>query len=160
LRQQGHDLTVLLVGEGPAESEYRALARRLDVADHVNFAGLVPDIHPYLRAMDIVCVPSLKDSLPLTVFEAMSVARPVIASRAGDLPLAIDDGRTGFVVDTGSSDALVSAIGRLASDQDMRVRIGEAGHAALIARFTPQAMLRQLEGFCDELLAKRAAHAR
>ena len=160
LRQQGHDLTVLLVGEGPAESEYRALARRLDVADHVTFAGLVPDIHPYLRAMDIVCVPSLKDSLPLTVFEAMSVARPVIASRAGDLPLAIDDGRTGFVVDTGSSDALVSAIGRLASDQDMRVRIGEAGHAALIARFTPQAMLRQLEGFCDELLAKRAAHAR
>jgi glycosyltransferase involved in cell wall biosynthesis len=160
LRNQGQDLTGLLVGEGPAEAEYRALAHDLGIADHVHFAGLVPDIHPYLRAMDIVCVPSLKDSLPLTVFEAMSVARPVIASRAGDLPLAIEHGRTGLLVETGSSDELAVAIDRLAGDQDLRTRIGEAGHAALIARFTPQAMLRQLEGFCDELLARRAAHAR
>jgi glycosyltransferase involved in cell wall biosynthesis len=160
LRRQGQNLTVLLVGEGPAEAEYRALAGSLGVADHVHFAGLVPDIHPYLRAMDIVCAPSLKDSLPLTVFEAMSVSRPVIASRAGDLPLAIEDGLTGLLVETGSSDALAIAINRLAGDPQLRARIGEAGHAALIARFTPQAMLRQLEGFCDQLLATKAGHAR
>jgi glycosyltransferase involved in cell wall biosynthesis len=160
LRGQGRELTVLLVGEGPAEAEYRALARNLGVADHVHFAGLVADIHPYLRAMDIVCVPSLKDSLPLTAFEAMSVARPVIASRAGDLPLAIEHGHTGLLVETGSAESLAAAIDRLAADAEFRARIGEAGHAELIARFTPQAMLRQLEGFCDQLLARRVGRGR
>jgi len=155
LRAQGRNLTGLLVGEGPALEDYRALAERQGISDRVFFAGLVPNIYPYLRAMDIICVPSLKDSLPLTAFEAMSVARPVIASRAGDLPLAIKNGRTGILVETGSSDALATAIDRLAGDQDLRTRIGEEGHRMLTDRFTPQTMLRQFEGFCDELLARR-----
>ncbi len=93
----------MLIGEGPAEAEYRAQAQRLEIADRVHFAGLVPETLPWLRAMDIVCVPSLKDSLPLTTLEAMSMARPIIASRAGDLPLAITDGRDGLLVEVGST---------------------------------------------------------
>ena len=156
LRAKGLGLTALLVGVGPAEADYRALAASLGVADHVHFAGLVPDALPYLRAMDIACVPSLKDSLPLTALEAMSVARPVIASRAGDLPLAIEDGRTGLLIEVGSAEALARAIEALAADAEMRARIGAAGHANLVANYTPRAMLRQLEGFCAELVDGRA----
>ena len=105
--------------------------------------------------MDIACVPSLKDSLPLAPLEAMSVARPVIASRAGDLPLAIEDGRTGLLIEIGSASALAAAIATLAADVEARRRIGEAGHAHLIAQFTPSAMLRQLEGYCEELASRR-----
>ena len=155
LRAKGLDLQVLLVGEGPAEADYRALAERLGVAAHVHFAGLVPDALPFLRAMDIACVPSLKDSLPLTALEAMSVARPVVASRAGDLPLAIEDGRTGRLVEVGSAAALADAIAKLADDPGLRERIGEAGRANLIANFTPQAMLRQLQGYCEEIKSGR-----
>lgn len=158
LVRDGRDATALLVGEGPAESEYRALAERLGVAGRVHFAGLVPDIRPFLRAMDIVCVPSLKDSLPLTALEAMSVARPVIASRAGDLPLAIQDGENGILVEIGSAPALQAAIARLIDDPGLRARLGEAGRETLLTRYTPAAMLRQLEGYCDELLAERRRH--
>ena len=155
LRRKGLSLTGLLVGVGPAEADYRALAASLGIAEHVVFTGMVPETLPYLRAMDIVCVPSLKDSLPLTAFEAMSVARPVIASRAGDLPLAIEDGHTGLLIEIGSSEALAAAIERLAGQPDLRTRIGEAGHANLIRNFSPAAMLRQLQGYCDDLVASR-----
>jgi glycosyltransferase involved in cell wall biosynthesis len=150
-QDRGRNQHLLLVGEGPAEAEYRALAQELGVADRVHFSGLVPEILPYLCAMDMVCVPSLKDSLPLTALEAMSVGRPVIASRAGDLPLAIDDGRTGLLVEVGSVDSLSDAIDRLADDAALRARIGAAGRERLIADFTPAAMLRQLERYCDQL---------
>jgi glycosyltransferase involved in cell wall biosynthesis len=150
-QQSGRNQHLLLVGEGPAEAEYRALAQELGVADRVHFSGLVPEILPYLCAMDMVCVPSLKDSLPLTALEAMSVGRPVIASRAGDLPLAIDDGRSGLLVEVGSVESLAAAIERLASDAALRARIGAAGRERLIADFTPAAMLRQLEQYCDRL---------
>jgi glycosyltransferase involved in cell wall biosynthesis len=144
----GWNQHLLLVGEGPAEAEYRTLAQELGVADRVHFSGLVPEIQPWLHAMDMMCVPSLKDSLPLTVLEAMSVACPVIASRAGDLPLAIDDGRTGLLVEVGSVDSLAAAIDRLAADPALRAAIGAAGREKLKADFTPAAMLRQLEGYC------------
>jgi len=154
LRRKGLDLTVLLVGEGPAEADYRQLAEQAGVAAQVHFAGLVPETLPWLRAMDIVCVPSLKDSLPLTTLEAMSMARPVIASRAGDLPLAITDGRNGLLVEVGSATALEVAVERLAGAPALRAELGEAGRRTLIERYTPEAMLRQLEGYCTQLLAE------
>jgi glycosyltransferase involved in cell wall biosynthesis len=155
LRGKGLDITVVLMGEGPADAEYRALAQRLGIAAQVHFAGLVPETLPWLRAMDIVCVPSLKDSLPLTTLEAMSMARPIIASRAGDLPLAITDGRDGLLVDVGSASALEAAVERLACSPALREELGEAGRRTLIARYTPEAMLQQLEGYCAQLLAER-----
>jgi glycosyltransferase involved in cell wall biosynthesis len=160
LRAKGLDITVLLVGVGDAEASYRALADRLGVSEHVHFAGLVPDILPWLRAMDMMCVPSLKDSLPLTVMEAMSVAVPVIASRAGDLPLAIDDGENGLLVETGSAASLEAAVERLARSPELRARFGAAGHRTLVERFSPAAMLRQLEGFCSMLAEEEARRGR
>ena len=160
LRAKGLDITVLLVGVGDAEASYRALADRLGVSEHVHFAGLVPDILPWLRAMDMMCVPSLKDSLPLTVMEAMSVAVPVIASRAGDLPLAIDDGENGLLVETGSAASLEAAVERLARSPALRARFGAAGHRTLVERFSPTAMLRQLEGFCSMLAEEEARRGR
>jgi len=155
LRRKGLDITVVLVGEGPADAEYRALAQSLGVAAQVHFAGLVPETLPWLRAMDIVCVPSLKDSLPLTTLEAMSMARPIIASRAGDLPLAITDGQDGLLVEVGSASALEAAVERLARAPALREELGAAGRRTLIARYTPEAMLQQLEGYCAQLLAER-----
>lgn len=160
LRAQGLDLTVLLVGDGPAEAEYRALAQRLGVAEHVHFAGLVPQVLPWLCAMDVMCVPSIKDSLPLSAMEAMSVGCPVIASRTGDLPVAIQDGETGLLVDIGSVPALAAALARLARDPDLRARFGAAGRQRLIDHFSPAAMLRQLEGFAATLATKEAARGR
>jgi glycosyltransferase involved in cell wall biosynthesis len=156
LRAKGLPLTVVLVGVGPAEDEYRARAAALGITDHVHFAGLAPDVRPWLRAMDMACVPSLKDSLPLTALEAMAVACPVVASRAGDLPLAIEDGRSGLLVEVGSAAALAAAVERLALDPDLRARLGAAGRETLVARYTPAAMLRQLEGFCATLAAEHA----
>ncbi|UFN49756.1 glycosyltransferase family 4 protein [Roseomonas sp. OT10] len=160
LRRKGHDACALLVGEGPAEAEYRALAAELGVAEAVVFAGLVPDKLPYLCAMDIVCVPSLKDSLPLTAMEAMSVTRPVVASRAGDLPLAFRDGENGLLVEVGSAEALEAAIARLIADPALAARLAAAGRQTLAARYSPAAMLRQLEGFCDTLLAEKEGMVR
>jgi glycosyltransferase involved in cell wall biosynthesis len=160
LRAKGLDITVVLVGIGQAEDEYRALAQRLGVADHVHFAGLVPEILPWLCAMDVMCAPSLRDSMPLTVMEAMSVGCPVIGSRAGDLPLLVQHGQTGLVVDVGSVQGLADALETLARDPALRARLGAAGRQRLIDHYSPGAMLRQLEGFCATLAQEERARGR
>jgi glycosyltransferase involved in cell wall biosynthesis len=160
LRAQGLDITALIVGVGPAEAEYRALAQHLGVAEHVRFAGLVPDVRPWLGAMDMLCVPSLKDSMPMSAMEAMSMAVPVIASRTGELPVAIQDGQSGLIVEIGSVLSLAAAMERLASSPEERARFGAAGRQRLIERYSPDAMLRQLEGFCATLASEEAARGR
>lgn len=157
LRAKGIAMTGVIVGTGAAETEYRALTERLGVAQHVHFAGLVPDVRPWLCAMDMLCVPSLKDSMPMSAMEAMSVAVPVIASRTGELPIAIEDGRSGLIVEVGSVPSLAAAMERLARSPDERARFGEAGRERLIARYSPAAMLRQLEGFCAMLASEEVA---
>lgn len=159
LRERGVDITALLVGTGPAEAEYRALAQRLGVEAHVHFAGLVPDVRPWLGAMDMLCVPSLKDSMPMSAMEGMSMAVPLIVSRTGELPVAIQDGRSGLVVEIGSAASLAAAMERLACSPEERARFGAAGRQRLIDHYSPAAMLRQLEGFCAGL-ASEASHGR
>ncbi|MBW6396488.1 glycosyltransferase family 4 protein [Roseomonas sp. HJA6] len=151
LRAQGLDVTALVVGDGPADAQYRELAANLGMAEHVHFAGLVPEVRPWLAAMDMLCIPSLKDSMPMTAMEAMSIAVPVIASRVGELPVAIEHGVSGLIVEVGSVPSLVAAIGRLAGSPEERVRFGQAGRRRLIQHYSPNAMMRQLEGFCEEL---------
>lgn len=151
LRADGRDVTALVVGDGPAEAQYRETAARLGVAGHVHFPGLVPEVRSWLAAMDMLCIPSLKDSMPMTAMEAMSIAVPVIASRVGELPVAIEHGVSGLIVEVGSVDSLAAAIARLADAPEERARFGAAGRERLIARYSPAAMLRQLEDFCEML---------
>jgi glycosyltransferase involved in cell wall biosynthesis len=159
LRAEGLDIKGAIVGVGPAEADYRALAERLGLTAHVHFAGLAPEVLPWLRAMDMLCVPSLKDSMPMSAMEAMSIGTPVIAARTGDLPVAIEDQRSGLIIEVGSVPALADAMRRLATRPEERAIFGAAGRARLIERYSPAAMMRQLEGHCATL-AQEAAHDR
>jgi glycosyltransferase involved in cell wall biosynthesis len=103
LFRSGLNVHGLIVGDGPDSETLRALAGALGILDRVTFTGFVDDAVGFLAAMDIVAVPSLKDSLPLTALEAMAYARPVVASRAGDLAVAIQDGVSGFIVPIGDA---------------------------------------------------------
>jgi glycosyltransferase involved in cell wall biosynthesis len=58
-------------------------------------------------------------------------------------------------VEVGSSAALEAAVEKLARSPARRAELGEAGRQRLIERYTPEAMLRQLEGYCAELIAER-----
>jgi glycosyltransferase involved in cell wall biosynthesis len=135
----------LIVGEGQDSHRLRTLADTLGIADRVTFTGFVDDAIRYLRAMDVVAVPSLKDSLPLTALEAMSFARPVVASCTGDLPLAIEHGVSGLIVPIGDSTALAERLAALAVNRELRLHLGAAGRRRVIEAFSAHSMARGLE---------------
>ena len=86
----------LVVGEGPdAASVTRAVARSSGAVRMVGFRADAVDI---MHAADVVCLTSVVEALPISVLEAMSVARPVIATRVGGLPEVVEDGETGVLV--------------------------------------------------------------
>ncbi len=153
------DVFGAIVGEGEDEARLRTLAASLGLAGRVAFTGFVADTDAYMRAMDVVLVPSRKDSLPLVALEAMARGRPVIASDTGDLPTAVLDGVCGFVVPVGDAEALAARARILLDDPALRRRMGEAARARAVDTYSAGAMARRLEDEYAALLARVPAHA-
>lgn len=145
LAGEGRPIRGLVVGEGPNLEHLRTLATQLGAGGLVTFAGFRPELTPYVAAMDVFVAPSLKESLPLAVLEAMSLRRATVASRVGDLPHVIEDGKNGLLIPPGDVEALCAAIRQLAADQAVRARMGAEARATIVARYSAEAMSRRLE---------------
>jgi glycosyltransferase involved in cell wall biosynthesis len=131
-------LRVVLCGTGREEAALVAAAAEL--GKMVRFAGFRADMGACLAAADIAVLPSLNEGLGVAALEAMAVGRPVVASRVGGLAEAVVHGETGLLVPPADPPALATAIARLAGDSGLRARLGAAGRARVLARYTAAKM--------------------
>ncbi len=157
LQRKLPNIHLLVVGDGPDMENASNAVRELEITDRVTFTGYHPDALSMLPLMEIVVVPSLKESLPLTALEAMSRKRCVIASRTGDLPRAIVDGVSGCIVEPGDIGQLVLAIEKLANNPSLRAAYGCAAFERIRDHYSMQSMSRRLESIYDRL-NPRGAH--
>lgn len=156
---RGDDRSIALIagdpwtGEERRLEELRALARSLDVADRVRFAGFRPDVENVYGAADVVAVASTQpDPLPNAALEAAGAGCCVVAADHGGLPEILTDGVTGRLVTPADPAALAAALAELRDDAAARERLGAAAAADVRARFAPARMLEQVQALYDELL--------
>ena len=124
----------LFVGDGPKLAAYRKLAAELGIEGAVTFTGLLhnPTDMGVFDASDVYCQPSIwQEASGLAVLEAMSLKVPVVVSDTGGLREHVEDGKSGFVVPVGDSEAISAALERLVGDRMLRSKMGEAGLATV-----------------------------
>jgi len=138
----------LVVGGGPDAASVATAAARSGGA--VRMVGFRSDALDVMHAADVVCLTSAVEALPMSVLEAMSVARPVVATRVGGLPEVVEDGETGFLVPPGRPGEMAAALVALARDRRRAEGMGLAGRARQQRSFSIEAMTRGYE----ELLAE------
>lgn len=108
------DVIAAVVGRDDARP-YEAQARRLGVAEQVRFAGAVADITPFLNAADGCVHPTSYDPCSRIVLEALANGIPVVSTRQNGASEVVDEGRTGFVLDSYRDiDAMADRIRRIA----------------------------------------------
>lgn len=116
-----------LAGDGPLEEPLRARVQALGLAGAVAFHGVVADPSPLLVGCPIFVLPSRFEGTPNALLEAMAHRMACIVSDASPGPLRlIEDGVSGLVVATDSVPDLAAALERLAGDEPLRRRLGEA----------------------------------
>lgn len=118
LKRRGMPVRLWLAGSGADLPKLRRMARRLGLSGQVRFLGQQADIAPWLKACDLVVVPTLHDNQPFAVIEAQLAGKPVIASRVGGVPEMIVDGERGLLVEPRSAQALADAIIRMAKERE------------------------------------------
>ncbi|PYN28911.1 MAG: glycosyltransferase family 1 protein, partial [Candidatus Rokuibacteriota bacterium] len=86
---------------------------------------------------------SRKEGLPLAVLEAMGAGLAVVATDVPGHRDAVADGETGLLVPPGDERALAAAIGALLDDPERRRRLGRAGRARVLSKFSIQPMVER-----------------
>ncbi|MDA4126128.1 MAG: glycosyltransferase family 4 protein [Thaumarchaeota archaeon] len=131
-------LFLVVCGRGEMEGELRSLAQKLALNSKVTFAGVVPqnDLPLYYSIADVVAVPSVYEPMGIVPLEAMSVGRPVVASRTGGLPELIEDMKTGLLTPPGDVPALAEALRSLCEDDELAESLGNRGRQAVLEKFT------------------------
>lgn len=119
-----------LVGDGPQRSKLEKHFAGLPVV----FAGFLykEELASAYASSDIFVMPSRTETLGLVVLEAMASGLPVVAARAGGIPEMIQDGVTGYLVETESE--TIERVGALLASKDDREAMGQRARAEASSR--------------------------
>jgi phosphatidyl-myo-inositol dimannoside synthase len=144
IRSRIDGAALVIVGGGPYLPTLRRLASSLDVADQVIFTeGVAPEELPAHHAMaDVFAMPCRTrgagldvEGLGIVYLEASASGVPVVAGRSGGAPEAVQEGRTGLVVDGRSTDQIADAVSRILEDPELAARMGAAGRQWILERW-------------------------
>lgn len=156
LLQRFPRLKLLIFGRGPLHDELAQTIERMGLQDRVNLVGFYEELTPILPCFDILSHPALMEGLGIALLQAASAGVPIVASRAGGMPEAVEDGVNGRLITPGSVDELVSALEGLLADAGLRRRMGEAGREKMRREFSLDRMVegnlrvyRELSGKAD-----------
>ena len=136
--QRFPDARFVLVGSGPNArgEEYRqSLIEAARDEPRILFAGHRQDIANVLASFDVAVQCALTETLGGTV-EALLMERPLVATAVGGMPESVRHEETGLLVPPADPPALAAAIERLLADRDAALRLGRAGRALMLERFT------------------------
>lgn len=159
LRARMPDLGAVFVGAEASRgwrAELEDRARSLGLADRVLFAGHRDDPAAWMRAADLLVLPTDAESFGLVLLEALALGVPVIASAGGGVPEVIEDGKSGLLFPPGDATALADRIARLTQDATLRADLVDAGLARFSDRFTLDREIDALEAlYCSLAPARR-----
>lgn len=164
LRTENPEAHLIVVGKRAEDGPVAQLIERYGLDDAVRFVKGITDAElvDLVRSAQIACVPSLYEGFSLPAAEAMATGTPLVATTGGAIPeVAGPDGETCLAVPPGDAEALAAALRRLLGDPDLRARLGDAGRARVLARFTwKQAAIGTAERYREAIAASSAASVR
>ncbi|AYC99954.1 glycosyltransferase family 4 protein [Neorhizobium sp. NCHU2750] len=107
-----------VIGGGPMENDYRALAAESGGGEAITFVGAIDDPYPYMLAADIFVLPSLADPAPLVISEAREARCAIIGTHVDGIPQLLEFGEAGLLVPPGAPDVLAATLEDLLAEPD------------------------------------------
>lgn len=141
-------LYFLLIGRGMDSPQVRRQLAHSPYRDRFRFAGFrKDDVLELVKACEISILPSTRgEGLSKVILEAMFLGKPTVMTRIGGNEGLAEDGKSGIIVPPADATALAGALTRLARDQTLRNRMGEAAKTYIAARFgLEKSVEKQLE---------------
>lgn len=98
LLKEGHQHTILILGEGGEREILENKIREYQVQDTFQLLGIKSNPYPYIKESDFFVLPTRTEAYPLVIAEALILEKPIISTNVGGIPEMIDDGIDGVLV--------------------------------------------------------------
>ena len=141
---------VCLVVAGSASSEPRQYEDLPRSERWFHLLGQVEDMPTYYKALDVFCLPSLREGFPNTSVEALATGIPVVTTDATGCFDTVENGVTGLLVPAGDGPALSRAVEMLIDNEDLRTRMGAAGREQVLRHWRSLDVWMQTSTFLGE----------
>jgi glycosyltransferase involved in cell wall biosynthesis len=161
LLERRRDAVLVLIGELMERAEVDRVRRAASgVAHRVKLLGRREDAHRLLAGLDLFALASVREEAPMSILEAMATGLPVVAADVGGLGELVVSGETGFLVEPGDVATFRERLERLAQDEALRLRLGEAARCRLVQEFDQAPIVCRIEAVLESAAVARAARAR
>jgi len=145
------------IGDGELMGEVKAEAERLGLGAAFRFIPFCADLAAWLPGMDALVHPAVgSEALGLVIIEALTCARPVIASRLDGIPETFVDGEHGYLVPPKDVPALAAAMDAFLADPRAAMAMGARGREWTVADFSMETMTRATLAVYGQTLTKPA----
>jgi len=124
----GNNCKIVILGDGPEREHLEKLAKDLGINEDVSFKGFQPKklVLEYMKASDVLVLPSLVEGQPRVVLEAWACSLPVVAAKNSGLNDLVNNKKDGILFNAQSERDLAHAI-MIALDQNNNTRLRENG---------------------------------
>ena len=152
LHQEGLPIRGLLVGDGAQRQEIAQMVAREGLQEVMELTGFVSQMEKIWPRIDILCLTSSREGLPMSVLEAMSYGIPVVATDVGGVRECLQNGQQGYLVSYGDWKGFRDRIRELVRDPSLRRRLGQAGRIRVESQFGLRRMVEEHERLYERLL--------
>jgi glycosyltransferase involved in cell wall biosynthesis len=132
----------------------KAAIAELGIEQHVLWLGPHNVVPRLLSALDVCVLPSLEESMPLAILEAMGAGLPVVASAVGGVTECVRHGETGLLVPPADARSLADATLTILNDPAQRRRFGDAARHEVEHRFALESVVPHIEAALAETVAR------
>ncbi len=156
--QENPNAELFIAGKGPLQPSLEALAAQLNVSEHVHFTGflsqsdllnLYHQCHVFLHPSEMPADEN-QEGIPNSILEAMATGMPVLATRHGGIPEAVEEGRCGALVEERDYRALAAEMKKITRTPNSFSEMGVLANESVAAHFEQRVHIAQLEGHYRE----------
>lgn len=154
------DVHFVLAGDGPLYSELAREVEAMGLTDRFHLPGMIADTSTVYPALDVVCLSSKIEGQPLTLLEAMSAERPVVANSVGGVPELVQMAETGWLVAQGDVGAMSERTLWLLDNPERAREMGQAGRRRVTEFFDINIQAAAIVRLFHRLMESRRSQAR
>ncbi len=152
LKKDGVDFDCFVVGSGPFKQDNMNLARKMGLADEINFVGYVDDIQPFLLGSDVYVLPSVEEGAgAISLLEAMKLGVPIVTTKCDGIPEDFSHERNALLVGIGDEKNMAVQIRRILEDERLKKSLSDQAKSDYKEKFTIDKMRKSMQKIVSDM---------
>ncbi|MFK7768531.1 MAG: glycosyltransferase [Mariniblastus sp.] len=145
----------VIAGDGPERSRLEQLAIEKGIEKEVHFLGSTHDVKGVLSMVDMFALTSHNEASPVSIMEALSCQRPVVATDVGSIDESVLQGQTGFLVAAGNAKEMSERWLEVLGNQELREELGRNGREHIVVNSSLESMTEGYTSLVEEVYSRK-----